>query len=116
MDNHINSLIGGAMKKLILILAVVFLATPLYAAPFLVSDPNPASEEVTVFKLSFDGGAAIDSVPVSNAVRHDLAGITSGSHTVTAQACNLWGCSVVSSPFVFNKIIPSAVGGMRIVP
>lgn len=86
------------------------------AAPFLVSDPNPASEEITVFKLSFDGGAAIDSVPVSNAVRHDLAGITSGSHTVTAQACNLWGCSAASSPFVFNKIIPSAVGGMRIVP
>ena len=71
-----------------------------------MSDPNPASEEVTVFKLSFDGGAAIDSVPVSNAVRHDLAGITSGSHTVTAQACNLWGCSVVSSPFCIQQDYP----------
>ena len=103
------------MKKLFILVLVLF-ATPLYAAPFLVSDPNPASEEVTVFKLSFDGGAAIDSVPVSNAVRHDLAGITSGSHTVTAQACNLWGCSVVSAPFAFTKTIPSVPGGMRIVP
>lgn len=103
------------MKKL-LVIALILFATPLYAAPFLVSDPNPASEEVTVFKLSFDGGAAIDTAPVSNAVRYDLAGITSGSHTVTGQACNLWGCSEVSAPFAFTKTLPSAVGGMRIVP
>jgi hypothetical protein len=106
--------IGDNMKKL-LIIALVLLATPVFAAPFLVSDPNPADEQVTNFKLSFDGGAYVDSAPVGGAIRYDLAGISVGTHSVVAKACNVWDCSVDSAPFPFVKRIPGAPT-LRIAP
>jgi hypothetical protein len=103
------------MKKLIVI-AVLLFASSVSAAPFLVSDPVPASDDVTKFQVIMDGGAAVDSVPVALAVRYDLAGISAGSHSVTVRACNIWSCSADSVPLVFNKVIPGVPGGLRIAP
>lgn len=110
------------MKKILCAIAtalffVLILALPVLAAPWLVSDPTPPGDEVTKFRLSFDGGPYVDSAPdASKAVRYDLAGISEGSHTVVAQACNVWGCSADSAPFVFTKKIPGAPGLLRIAP
>jgi hypothetical protein len=105
------------MKKIFMIIvAVLLFACTANAAPFLVSDPAPATDEVTNFKLIFDGGSPVDTVPVAGAMRYDLSSIAEGSHTVVGQACNVWGCSANSLPFVFNKKIPGAPGVLRIVP
>lgn len=109
------------MKKILftIVLALCFalLSLPALAAPWLVSDPTPPGDEVTKFRLSFDSGAYVDSAPDAHgAVRYDLAGIVEGSHTVVAQACNLWGCSTDSAPFSFNKRLPGAPGLLRIAP
>ncbi len=108
------------MKKILgfsIFLGIIFLICIMaYAGPFLVSDPYAASDGVTNFKVCFDGGAYVDSVPVSNVLHYDLGPLTNGSHTVKAQACNVWGCSADSSPFPFTKAAPAAPGNTRISP
>ena len=96
------------MKRFILglgiLVSVCFVVYGLcFAGPFLVSDAYLPADAVTNFKVSMDGGAYIDSVPVSNSLKYDLSAITVGVHTIKAQACNIWGCSADSSPLAFTR-------------
>lgn len=99
------------MKKLILILAVIFLATPAFGAPFLVTDPQSG-----VVGYEITGLAA----PVSfvaqpdGSLKYDLSAVPNGTYTLTVAACNMWGCSS-TAPFSFSKQVPSAPAGLRIV-
>ena len=47
---------------------------------------------------------------------YDLAGLAPGDYTVTANACNVWACSIESEPFAFTVLSPpSAPTGLGIL-
>lgn len=85
--------------------------------PFLVCDPDLSFDGI---KIQFDGGAWVEGVvvrgPVGVSLHHDLASILSGRHTVKAKSYNLWGESIESDPFTFDKVVPVAPGTLRVEP
>ena len=80
------------------------IATAAYASPYLVADAPPAEQQITSYKIyknavfhdSFDG----------ETLNYDLMGVVPGAYDWTAEACNVWGCSAISDPY----ISPSAAG------
>jgi hypothetical protein len=92
------------MKKIILIGLFCLFPAVCYASPFLVCDPYSPADQVTNFQVTIDTAAPVDSAPVNNALKYDLANISFGSHTVKVKACNIWGCSDDSVPFTFTKL------------
>jgi hypothetical protein len=102
-----------------LVLTVVFsLALLLWsysamAAPYLVSDPALASDNVTSCIL--EGLPIACQLDALDAIRVDLATLQPGSYTVRAAFCaGMWGCSDWSNPFVFQKPSLSAPGRTRL--
>lgn len=100
------------MKKLFTILVVLLFPSLVFAGPFLICDPYPTtSVQPTEFSLIVDGGSAIISpaVTVTGGVRlhYDLAGIPTGSHTVTVKAVRIdpvWGrLESATTPFSFVR-------------
>ena len=99
------------MKQIIL---AALLCAPVWAsaAPFVVSDVT--TQAVTNYLCSIDAGADQNSVPETVAggvrVKFDLAGLASGSHTVTCKAQNtLWGVVSASSTPPFTVIKPASL-------
>jgi hypothetical protein len=113
------------MKKVVLLLVLLlgFLGVA-ESSPFLVCDPYPVTiQQPTSFLLTFDGGAPIEVPAVINTdgsvqIKYDMSSISTGGHTVIAQAKNVWGVSAASSPFVFTKPAGTLgiVGNIKIVP
>jgi hypothetical protein len=100
------------MKKLILILAVLFLATPAFGAPFLVTDPQ---EGVVGYEITGLNPETVTFVAQPDgSLKYDLSSVNNGTYTLTVAACNVWGCSS-TAPFSFSKQVPSAPAGLRIV-
>lgn len=107
------------MKRYITI--VVFAASPAIAAPFLTSDPYPASvSQPDSFRVGLDSGALI-SVPAttnpdgSRSLYYDLAplGIANGSHQFKVTAVNsLWGLESPQANFPFGKGAPTVPAGL----
>ncbi len=90
------------MKKLILlILLIPMIAT---AAPFLVCDAPLPEQEITYYNVYKD--AVLEGTFDGEVLHYDLAGITPGAYNWTAEACNVWGCSLTSDPY----ISPSGAG------
>lgn len=89
--------------KYILALFLVLVPTVAFAGPYVVCDAYLPADEIINFKVSLDGGVYVNSVPVSNGLKYDLSAVTVGVHTIKAQACNIWGCSVDSLPFSFTR-------------
>ena len=98
------------MKKLLLVMAFMLLASTSFAAPFLVTDPQSGvvGYEITGLATPVNFVAQPDG-----SLKYDLASVNSGTYTLTVAACNMWGCSS-TVPFVFNKAIPAAPAGLRI--
>ena len=94
------------MKKLFLVLCLLLIPSLVWAAPFLICDPAPIVDAVTRYVVILDATAPVDSVPVLNALRFDLAGVSAGPHSVKVKACNVWGCSADTAPFMFTKSSP----------
>ena len=108
------------MKKIslaiLLGLALAFITYGLvWAGPFLICDPYKASDNVTKFVVSMDTAAPVDSLPVNNALRFDLATLAEGAHTVKVKACNAFKCSEDSIPFIFIKTIPGVPLNITII-
>jgi hypothetical protein len=100
--------------KTLLSIALILIATTVFATPFLVSDPNPSG----VTRYEFTGDAFFQTIAsqADGSLRYDLAGIPNGNHSITVRACNeLWGCSV-TVPFEFNAERPNAPSNLRLVP
>jgi hypothetical protein len=97
------------MRNLFLVLVFLLMSVTLFGQPFLVCDSYPSSApQPTSFVLTFDNSAPIE-VPVyvntdnSVQIHYDLTALSSGAHTVVAQAKDLWGVSDASAPFAFTK-------------
>ena len=84
------------------------------AAPFIVSDPYPATAvQPQTCQMDLDGAVKPAVAVAKNAsnlayCKFDITGITAGSHTVKAKALAsdpVWGAleSVWSVPFTFTK-------------
>lgn len=122
--------------NIVLVLILAFFGQAAIAAPFLTADPYLATAEQPVrFDLFFDTAATpVSSTAVlcntaavtagicaaadgSKILRYDVAGLSKGAHTVTAQACNISiGCSASSSSFAFSTATPGIPSGLRVVP
>lgn len=125
------------MKKILLmVLAMVLLASPAFSAPFLACASYVESAVVPDrFKLTMDGGAEIilplwngtvEGVAYKNIFHYDLVGLTVGNHVASVKACKgdpLWAQEVCSTatPFSFTKpsppvAAPSAATGILLLP
>lgn len=98
-------------KRIALFTVVLCLSfTTIACAARLTCDPT--TEPVDFYKLKFDGGAYVETPAVAveggKTFYYSLDGLSKGNHTVVGQACNnLWGCSVDSQAFAFEKTVPS---------
>ncbi len=97
--------LGGKMRLPILLLALILASVSLSAQTqrYIAWDPNPASDNVTYYTLTFD--STVFSVPpaVDGAcacVRQAVT-IGAGPHTATVTATNLWGTSAATT-LTFN--------------
>lgn len=116
------------MKKILLLLLV--LAGRVVAAPFLTCDPYPASTtdanlNIVSFTITFTAPTGISPVTVqaivgtsgSRNLYYDVGPLGNATYTVTAAATNGYALeSPQSTPFTFQKGVPSAPTGMKIVP
>jgi len=102
-------------------LAVILILFPImaFAEPFLVCDPPEAGQDVGYYLVS---GLSIvqpdEKIPVDGTgefgFKVDLSPLPFGNYTITAMACNDWGCSEASVPFEFTKIVPSTPSKLSI--
>ena len=88
-------------------------SAPIYAAPFVVSDPYPSSgPQPTEFVISVSGTQTPVVVPATATpqgaiLKWDVSGV-SGSKTITVKARNVWGESAATPPFTFTAGTPAA--------
>jgi hypothetical protein len=102
------------MKRIILItLAMVFMASPLLAAPFLVCDPQAG---VTDYKLTGPAWVPISvTAQPDGSIKMDVASSTVGNNSLTVAACKndaIWGelCSEYV-PFDYTRPSGAALPG-----
>lgn len=109
------------MKRLLLSIFIVFMfSTTLYAAPFLVCDPQIS---VTHYNLTGDKPWVPATSPaiVDGSLKLDVATSVVGTTNMTVKACiadAIWGerCST-TVPFVLTRPgLPTAPSNARLVP
>jgi len=107
------------MKKIILIMAIVLMASVSWAGPFLICDPQAG---VTHYKLT--GPAWVTGIVPAQAdgsIRMDVSAALAGSNALTVAACRsdaVWGelCSS-TVPFVFTRpSVPATTSNIRLTP
>ena len=92
-------------------------SAPIYAAPFVVSDPYPPdAAQPTEFVISVSGTQTPVIIPATATpqgaiLRWDVVGL-SGPKTVTVKARNPWGESAASDPFEFTAGTPAKPTGI----
>jgi hypothetical protein len=86
-----------------------------WAGPFLVCDPPAIDQDVEYYQIYQHGTLIADQIdPESDgSVRYDMEGMTPGSYKFTAKACNIWGCSADSNPYISPGVAipPSGLRG-----
>ena len=101
------------MKKLLLVMAFMLLASTSFAAPFLVCDPQ---EGVVGYEITGLNPETVNFIAQPDgSLKYDLAPLPNGSYGGTIAACNMWGCSAATAADPFTKAVPSAPAGLRIV-
>jgi len=102
------------MKTLFLTLFLVFGFVGLvFAAPFLVCDPQV---DVTEYIITGDISATTPAVDLGDGtvrMQYDLTGISEGPYNIEVKAKNIWGESI-PVPFVFTKQLPDAPSNITI--
>jgi hypothetical protein len=112
------------MKALLILLCLLGKA---FAAPYLTCDPYPTNADANLNVVSFViTGVATNPVTIQAQVGtsglqymfYDLAPLGNNTYTVTAAAVNGYGLESPQSapPFTFQKGVPAAPNGMKIVP
>ena len=98
--------------KTLLSIALILIATTVFASPFLVSDPQSG---VTSYQLTGWSETTV-TAQADGSLRMDVADAVQGTtYNMTVAACNIWGCSV-TVPFVLQKQLPVAPSQLRLVP
>ena len=93
-------------------MAMVFMTSVAWAAPFLVCDGPPAAEQVTGYEI-FQDGVSLGTTPAP--MMFDLQGVTPGAYEFTAIAINAWGVSSASNPYLLlEKVAPPL--NLRVIP
>ena len=100
-----------------------------FAAPYLTCTPYPSNADTALnivsFVITFTAPTGLSPVTVQAQVGtsgqqylyYDLSTLGNSSYTVTAAAINGYALeSPQSVPFTFQKGVPSAPGGLTIVP
>ena len=101
--------------KTLLSIALILIATTVFATPFLVCDAPDPSEGITHYKLT---GWSVTQTPAP--LHMDVASAVVGTTNLTVAACrtDVWGeqCSV-AVPFALTRPAnPSAVSLPRLAP
>jgi len=98
--------------KTLLSIALILIATTVFATPFLVSDPQSG---VTSYQIT--GWSETNVVAQADgSLRMDVADAVQGTtYNLTIAACNVWGCST-TVPFVLQKQLPVVPSQLRLVP
>jgi hypothetical protein len=117
------------MRKLLLALLALLPWQAGLAAPFLTCDPYPTNADanlnVVTFVITFQVPTGLSPATVQAQVGnsgqqylyYDLATLGNATYTVTAAAINGYAQeSPQSVPFTFQKGVPAAPTGMKIVP
>lgn len=93
------------MKKYLLlaIIAIMVLAAPAFASPFLICDEDAS---VTAYLVTMDSETEIE---VAAPLHYDMEGIEVGKHNIEVKAKNIWGISS-PTPFSFIKALPVISG------
>lgn len=102
------------MKKLLfgLVFVLAFSVSAVFAAPFLVCDPQPSAEK---YILEINGVQTAEfSAQMDGSVRYDLVGLVEGDFTIKAKVGNIWGWSDWSLPLVDTKALPQGPTGLRV--
>ena len=98
--------------KTLLSIALILIATTVFASPFLISDPQAG---VTSYTLTGWGISTV-TAQADGSLRMDVADAVQGTtYNLTIAACNVWGCSV-TVPFAFGKQLPNAPSQLKLVP
>ena len=106
--------------KNVLLLLLLLVALPAWAAPFVVADVTAG---VAACGVKVDGVAKADVTATGLLCKHDLAGIATGSHSITMTAKTaadpVWGTqeSAPSAPFTLVVPAPPTVpSSLRLTP
>jgi uncharacterized protein (UPF0276 family) len=98
--------------KTLLSIALILIATTVFASPFLVSDPQSG---VTSYHLTGWSETTV-TAQADGSLRMDVGSAVQGTtYNLTIAACNVWGCSV-TVPFAFGKQLPSVPTQLKLVP
>ena len=97
--------------KTLLSIALILIATTVFATPYLVCDPQSG---VTSYQLTGWSETTV-TAQADGSLRMDVADAVQGTtYNLTIAACNVWGCST-TVPFVLQKQLPSAPSQLRLV-
>lgn len=98
--------------KTLLSIALILIATTVFATPYLVCDPQSG---VTSYQLT--GWSETNVVAQADgSLRMDVGSAVQGTtYNLTIAACNVWGCST-TVPFVLQKQLPVVPSQLRLVP
>lgn len=105
------------IKKLFIILAIIFMATTVLGSPYLVCD---CQDNVDYYVITIDSGTPIQSPAVETdctggqkRISLDMAplNLADGQHSLVGKAANVWGEST-PVPFDFSKGVPSTQSGI----
>ena len=107
------------MKRLIIVLAIIFTASTAWAGPYLVCDPYPADSQPTHYSMKVDGVAVQTPygqlAGAGNSIVLDLQAYDNGPHAVTdIVACNARGCS--EPPLAYSVPGLPRQPALRLVP
>jgi hypothetical protein len=98
--------------KTLLSIALMLIATTVFASPFLISDPQSG---VTSYQLTGWSESNV-TAQADGSLRMDVGSAVQGTtYNLTIAACNVWGCSS-TVPFAFGKQLPSAPSQLKLVP
>lgn len=98
--------------KTLLSIALILIATTVFATPYLVCDPQSG---VTSYQLTGWSETTV-TAQADGSLRMDVADAVQGTtYNLTIAACNVWGCST-TVPFVLQKQLPVVPSQLRLVP
>lgn len=121
------------MKALKTLMILILWAGIASAAPFLVADTPPAEEQITRYSFkaeemvkdpvtgiwSTTGIFIIDILnhpaQLNGSLSYDLKDIPPGKYEWTAKACNIWGCSDPSNPYISPEDVGKPMN-LKLIP